>query len=82
MRESPRAKAKGRKAVSPGLDGDLAREAKVLGINLSRFAGEKLAVEVKRLRGDAWRAENRDAIEAYNRYVEKHEVFSNELRRF
>jgi uncharacterized protein (DUF433 family) len=29
-----------------------------------------------------WRDENREAIEAYNEYVEKHGVFSDDLRHF
>jgi post-segregation antitoxin (ccd killing protein) len=29
-----------------------------------------------------WREENREAIEAYNEYVEKHGAFSDDLRQF
>jgi antitoxin CcdA len=71
-----------KKSVNLSLNGDLLRQAKALGVNLSRFAEEKLADEVRRRRGEAWRAENRGAIEAYNKRLAAGETFGAEHRRF
>ncbi len=71
-----------KRAINLSIDSDLLREAKSLGINLSRFAEDKLAEEVKRRRWETWRAKNRDAIEAYNRFVERYGIFGEEYRRF
>lgn len=71
-----------KKSVNLSLNSDLLRQAKALGVNLSRFAEEKLADEVRRRRGEAWRAQNRAAIEAYNKHVEGGAPFGEEHRRF
>jgi antitoxin CcdA len=69
-------------AANLSLDAGLVAEARKFGINLSRFTEEKLAEELKRRRWDAWRAQNRAAIEAYNRHVERDGIFGEEYRRF
>ena len=71
-----------KKAANLSIDAGLLREAKLLGINLSQFAEEKLAEEVQRRRWEAWRVENRAAIEAYNRHIERDGTFGEEYRRF
>ena len=71
-----------KKAANLSIDAGLLREAKALGINLSQFAEQRLAEEVRRRRWDAWRAENRAAIEAYNRHIERDGTFGDEYRRF
>lgn len=71
-----------KKSVNLSLDAEIVRQAKAFGINLSRFAEEKLAVEVKRLREEAWRRDNKEAIEAYNRHIERDGIFGEESRRF
>ncbi len=71
-----------KRAANLSIDAELLRQAKALGINLSRFAEEKLAQEVRRRRWEAWRAENRAAIEAYNRHIERDGTFGDEYRRF
>ena len=56
-----------------------AREAKInLSATLERALEEKLAA-VKR---ELWREENREAIAAYNEYVEEHGTFSDGVRGF
>lgn len=77
--ESPAAR---KKSVNLSLDSELVRQAKAFGINISRFVEENLALEVKRLREEAWKRDNKEAIEAYNRHVERDGVFSDGLRRF
>ena len=71
-----------KKAANLSIDADLLRIAKALGINLSRFAEEKLAEEVRRRRWALWRAENRGAIDSYNRHIERDGTFGDEYRRF
>ena len=71
-----------KKSANLSINGDLLRQAKALGINLSRFTEERLAEEVRRRRWEAWRRENRAAIEAYNRHIERDGTFGDEYRRF
>lgn len=71
-----------KKSANLSINGDLLRQAKALGINLSRFTEERLAEEVRRRRWEAWRRENRAAIEAYNRHIERDGTFGDEHRRF
>ena len=71
-----------KKAANLSIDAELLKEAKILGINISQFAEEKLAEELRRRRWEAWRNENRAAIEAYNRHIERDGIFGEEYRRF
>lgn len=54
------------------LNSRLLREAKALGINVSRAAERGLALQIAEARAKVWKAENRAAIRAANDYVEKH----------
>jgi antitoxin CcdA len=60
---------------------DLLREAKALGINLSRVLEKGLEEKVRAARRERWLAENREAIEEYNRHVSKHGTFGERMRR-
>lgn len=71
-----------KKAANLSIDAELLREAKDLGINLSQFTEEKPAEEIRRRRWEAWRVENRGAIDAYNRHIERDGTFGDEYRRF
>ena len=71
-----------KKAANLSIDAELLKEAKLLGINISQFAEEKLAEELRRRRWEAWRNENRAAIEAYNQHIERDGIFGEEYRRF
>jgi antitoxin CcdA len=64
------------------VNADLLSKAREMDINLSATLEQALASALKQKRREAWLAENRDAIEAYNEYVEKHGVFSDSLRSF
>lgn len=61
---------------------DLLEEARALGINLSQTLETALAAEVKKAKEKQWLEENRAGIEAYNRYIEKHGLFSDRFRTF
>ncbi|MDD5037233.1 MAG: type II toxin-antitoxin system CcdA family antitoxin [Methylococcaceae bacterium] len=64
------------------VDAECWREAKPLGINRSPAFEAHLAERVKAGKREKWRDENREAVEAYNRRVEEHGVFSDGWRSF
>lgn len=61
-----------KKAVNLSIEARLLAEAKATGLNLSAVLEGALRTQLKELRTEQWRAENRAAIEASNRYLEKH----------
>jgi antitoxin CcdA len=71
-----------KKATNLSIDADLLAAARKLKINLSRTFEMALAEKVRALQREAWLAENREAIEAHNRFVERHGVWSDGLRQF
>ena len=71
-----------KKATNLSVRTDLLEEARNLGINLSQTLEKALEAEVKKTKESAWREENRAAIEAYERHVEKRGLFSDKFRRF
>ena len=71
-----------KKATNLTLRTDLLEEARALGINLSQTLEKALEAEVKKAREKAWLEENREAIEAYKRHVEKLGLFSDKHRGF
>lgn len=74
--------AAGKKAANLSVSADLLREAKELNVNLSRVFEEALENTLREHRRAQWLAENGDALEAYNRHVERDGVFSDGLRKF
>ena len=71
-----------KKPANVSVNGDLLRKAKALGINLSATLEAALATEVKRRRAEQWLKDTKPSLDAYNRFVEKHGVFSDGLRNF
>lgn len=71
-----------KKAANLSINGDLLQQAKDLGINLSQTLEETLADKVARRKEQLWLEENLEAIDEYNRSIERRGVFSNGLRRF
>lgn len=61
---------------------DLLEEARTLGINLSQTLQGALTTEVKKEKEKQWLEDNRAGIDAYNRYSEKHDLFSDRFRTF
>ena len=64
------------------LDHDYVKEAKELGINISQACERGLIETVKEARAAQWLEENRDALDDWNRYVEKNGLPLEELRLF
>ena len=79
-RQSPRAITK--RATNVSVRSDLLVAAREAGINLSATLEQALEKELAETRRKKWRQENRDAIAAYNEYIEKHGMFSDGLRSF
>jgi antitoxin CcdA len=69
-----------KKAVNLTINSDLLRQAREMKINLSQSLEAKLEQLLREERARRWQEENREAIEAHNRYVEKYGVF-NDIRK-
>ena len=70
------------KSVNLSLNADLLQQAKQLNINLSQTLELHLAEIIRQSQRGQWLAENQEALQAYNRRIEKHGMFSDGLRRF
>ncbi|UCO98819.1 type II toxin-antitoxin system CcdA family antitoxin [Metapseudomonas lalkuanensis] len=64
------------------INSDLLNKARALDTNLSAALEHALAQQLRLKQREAWLAENRAAIAAYNQYVEDEGVFSDDLRSF
>ena len=71
-----------KKAVNLSINSDLLRQARELKINLSRLLEQQLEQVLREERGRRWKEENREAMEAFNRFIEKHGIFSERWRQF
>lgn len=77
MAKSP---AQLKKATNVSIRSDLLEDARALKINLSQEFEKHLAELVRVQRAAQWLRDNREAIEAYNRHVAEHGVWSDGLR--
>ena len=64
------------------VNADLLRRARELGLNVSAILEAALVEAVRTGAQERWRAENREAIAAYNRAVERDGCFGDGLRAF
>jgi antitoxin CcdA len=80
VRRSDRTSAK--RATNVSIRSDLLDAAREAGVNLSATLERALAQELASVRSARWREENREAIAAYNEYVEEHGAFSDGVRAF
>lgn len=71
-----------KKPVNLSINSDLLAKAKAYGINISNATEAHLADLVRQEMEHRWLEENREAIEARNRFVEEHGVFSDRYRAF
>jgi antitoxin CcdA len=71
-----------RKATNVSIRTDLLDAAREMKINLSREFEHHLEDVVRKNRAEQWLKDNRDAIEAYNRHVERDGLWSDGLRMF
>ncbi|MBK9035908.1 MAG: type II toxin-antitoxin system CcdA family antitoxin [Myxococcales bacterium] len=61
---------------------DLVQRARALGLNLSEILEAGLTAAIADAERAQWLAENEEAIDAYNRRVLEHGLWSDGLRRF
>jgi len=61
---------------------DLVQRARALELNLSDVVERALEQAILAAEQARWLAENADAIDYYNKFVEKHGVFGEEFRDF
>ena len=71
-----------KRATNVSIRSDLLDAAREAGINLSATLERALAEELADVKRVRWREENRDAIAAYNDYVDEHGAFSDGVRSF
>jgi antitoxin CcdA len=71
-----------KKPANLSINADLLVKAREMDINLSATLEQALIEALRERRREAWRAENRAAIQTYNDRVEKHGVFSDGVRTF
>ena len=69
-----------KKPTNVTIRSDLLDEARALKINLSQEFEQHLSEVVRKQRGEQWKRENREAIKAYNKFVEENGIWSDEFR--
>ncbi len=74
--------AQPKKAANLTVRADLLEEARARKINLSHTLEVALAAELKRQREAEWLEQNKEAIEAYNRLIEREGLLSDSYRNF
>ena len=71
-----------KKATNLSLNSDLLKRSRALNINLSATLEQALKDKLAQSEAKNWIDENKNAIKAYNNFVEKHGCFSDEYREF
>ena len=71
-----------KKSANLSINADLLQQAKQLNINLSQTLEHHLVEIIRQARRKQWLAENKDALDEYNRRIESCGTFSDGLRRF
>ncbi len=71
-----------KKPANLSINQDLLNQARELNINLSATLEKAIVEQLKQKRREQWRKQNAKAIQAYNRFVNAHGVFSDDLRSF
>jgi antitoxin CcdA len=71
-----------KKPTNVSINSDLLEKAKALNINLSATLEVALTEQLRAEQRNQWKAENAEAIQAYNSFIEENGVFSDGLRKF
>lgn len=71
-----------KKAANLSIRADLLEEARAYKINLSQTLEAALQVELRKEKERRWLEENRAAIEAYHRHIERDGLWSDGMRLF
>ena len=71
-----------RQSVNLYLDRAIVEDAKALGINISRACDGSLREAIRSEREARWKAENAEAVQSFNDYVEKNGIPLSQYRQF
>lgn len=71
-----------KKPTNLSLNSDLLKKCKALDINLSATLEQVLAEKLAKSNSEKWADENKNAIRAYNKFIEKNGCFGDEFREF
>ncbi len=71
-----------KKATNLCLNSDLLKRSRELNINLSATLEQALKAKLAETEAEKWKRQNKNAIQAYNEFVEEHGCFSDEFREF
>lgn len=71
-----------KKNTNLSINSDLLQKAKENNINLSSSLEKTLENELRKKEQEKWEQESKEAIEHYNKNVEKYGVFSDRMRNF
>ena len=71
-----------KKPTNVSINSDLLEKARDLNINLSATLELGLAEQLRNAQRAKWLSENKDAIAAYNQFVETNGTFSDSVRKF
>jgi antitoxin CcdA len=73
-------KAARKKSVNLSIDAELAAEAKEFGANMSALLEKALQHELRAQREQKWREQNKSAMNAYDKHIEKDGLWLDEFR--
>jgi len=71
-----------KKPTNLSLNSDLLKNSKAMNINLSATLEQALTKILAKTETEKWAEENKNAILAYNSFVEENGCFSDEFRKF
>lgn len=71
-----------KKPTNLSLNSDLLKKCKAMKINLSATLEQALTDKLAKSKSEKWADENKNAIRAYNEFVDEHGCFSDEFREF
>ena len=71
-----------KKAANLSINADLLARARAHNINLSSTLERALTDALRKKKRERWLAENREAIGAYNKHVDKHGTYGDDARSF
>jgi antitoxin CcdA len=71
-----------KRSANLSINAELLLQAKRLNINLSQTLEQHLAEIVRQAQRESWLADNKSALDEYNRRIESRGTFSDGLRRF
>jgi len=71
-----------KKATNLSLNSDLLKKSRALNINLSATLEQALKDKLKSIEAKKWVKENKNAIQAYNDFVDENGCFGDEFREF